>query len=413
MPATLPDPLIDNADPPAEWSAADAAGWMLTGAICAACVWAAGLLVCRWLHGTDITETPAVLVAETALIMAGAGAVIGLVTGALAALLLERTARAVVVWGLGAGAVAALGGATGASAADAARGVLHPVIASSLAFAVSGLLAGAGGYAWSRRKAGRCRHGAETPRGSWETRVATVWAFTGALGSAVGWLASLVLTDRLMGVNLCDGLAQDPGGLARLQAVLGVLAGLVGGGAVGYWSATRRGSADRGGAALRAAGVGMLVGMFGGVGSPQAVVAFAGVPPEVSSSLAWCAAGFLGGLAAYALSLRTAERPDDVEVEADDEEAPAQPAGGGAWLSPEPAPRRRNPRGVPWASVLRLLPPVAASLLALLGAALAAPSAALPLLAVGLLGLATTFTLAAQERRLRHLERRFRQEPEP
>jgi hypothetical protein len=161
----------------------------------------------------------------------------------------------------------------------------------------------------------------------------------------------------------------------------------------------------------------MLVGLLGGALSPLATRILPTLPPEVSTSLAWSVAGFLGGLTAYDLALRTAPPPDDIEVvdeTEDDEESPAQPPEGGAWLPPEPQPRPRRPQRVAWMSVLRLLPPATVSLLSLLGAALTAHTdAALPLLAVALLGLATTCTLAAQERRLRQLERRFRADPGP
>src|SRR5262249_21714453 len=114
MPSSVADPTRQGARERAEWSVLTAAVWALAGAICAAGVWGIGLLVCRAIEGSDISETPEKLVPETALLLAGGGAVGGLVIGALASLLVERTALAALAWGLGAGLATALGGAASA-----------------------------------------------------------------------------------------------------------------------------------------------------------------------------------------------------------------------------------------------------------------------------------------------------------
>src|SRR5437870_4902949 len=102
MPSTVTEPTGRAAKPRARWSALTELTWGLAAALCAGGVWGAGLLVCRALTGSDISETPEELVAQTALLLAGGGAVCGLLIGGVAALLLERTAVAALACGLGA-----------------------------------------------------------------------------------------------------------------------------------------------------------------------------------------------------------------------------------------------------------------------------------------------------------------------
>ena len=122
--------------------------------------------------------------------------------------------------------------------------------------------------------------------------------------------------------------------------------------------------------------------------------------PLLSSSLAMAVAGFFAGLCGYLLSRRPTE-PDEPPDEEEEAEPPAVKI---EWLLREP---KRKWRIDP--AFVRVLPVLAVSVGALLGAARLAPSeVALALLAVGLLGLAVAWVLYRQERRLDALERRPR-----
>lgn len=139
---------------------------------------------------------------------------------------------------------------------------------------------------------------------------AATWAAVGAAAAAGGWVAGLTLARSLLGAQLfardlpADQLASTAVRLAGIGGVWGLLAGL----AAGLVQPGDRGLSDRiAGTAMRAVG-GLVVGLIGGALAPLAASFGRALPVEVSSALGWAFAGTLAGLVAYR-STRPKSRP--------------------------------------------------------------------------------------------------------
>lgn len=121
--------------------------------------------------------------------------------------------------------------------------------------------------------------------------VAVGWGVAAALCAGIAWTAGAVAARHMFGVRV-PGVS-DPLELTALCAGCGLLVGLVAG-----FALVRPGSLDSRLGVVAAVGVvGCLTGALGGGLSEPMMGAFGSIPPEVSSGLAWAAAGLFAGLA--------------------------------------------------------------------------------------------------------------------
>lgn len=127
--------------------------WALAGAVCAGGAWAAASVIMsavsiRPLGFADVKGN----VAEATALGVGIGAACGLMIGVAEAILFGRNnrAKAVVILGIGGGLFGAIGGGLTPTALNAGHSILPPLVSSSLAWAVAGLLAGPIQHCWSR-----------------------------------------------------------------------------------------------------------------------------------------------------------------------------------------------------------------------------------------------------------------------
>jgi len=156
---------------------------------------------------------------------------------------------------------------------------------------------------------------------------ASGWAFAGAIGAGMTWLASLAIARRL----LADPLPLIVrGNLSEfMMAGVGAACGFAAT-AVADFVRYHRGYHDRRADAILAWMGGAFVGAIGGGLAPLLIGAFAGVlPAEASSSLAWAVAGLLAGLLCYGRSRR--HGPTDTSL-ALAWSAAAGLVTGGAWI---------------------------------------------------------------------------------
>jgi hypothetical protein len=269
---------------------------------------------------------------------------------------------------------------------------LHPLVSSSLLWVIVGAITGLCGYAArDQRKAAPGR----------ESRLsflmAILWASSGAVCAGGAWAASLGAGWFWLVAHFSPRAFEGAALIATGYATLGAVYGLLVGGIVGFV----RGKGERLATALVLGSGGAFFGALGG-GLSVLAVALAGprVHPIVSSSLAWAAVGFAMGMSGYAWSRFTAARVEPPEL---DEDEPQPEAKTIQWLLRE---RKRRWRD---RSLARVSPVLIASVWALAGAAIFAPSdLSLGLLAVGVLGLAVALVLYNQDARLCAIEDRFR-----
>jgi hypothetical protein len=128
-----------------------AALWALAGAVCTSGAWALALVVAHSLIGVTFFSSDLVPRAvEVALFGAALGAVYGFGAGAAVACGGWRNGRRGGTLVAGGTLFGALGGGTSVLAVAATSAHVHPLVSSSLAWAVVGMLAGWSGYHWSR-----------------------------------------------------------------------------------------------------------------------------------------------------------------------------------------------------------------------------------------------------------------------
>lgn len=127
--------------------------WALAGAVCAGAIWSGTLFVL--LSGAEFSVISTTLTGHTlavALLFGGFASVVGLAAGAFVGLLRggqERGTVAVIFSTIGA-LFGIVGGGLSVPAVVALATRLHPIISSSLAWALAGLIAGFIGYDWSQ-----------------------------------------------------------------------------------------------------------------------------------------------------------------------------------------------------------------------------------------------------------------------
>jgi hypothetical protein len=132
--------------------------WVLGGAVCAASAWALGMVVGGLLMDSSPSNPKALgiewsrLTLEVTAVVALCGATLGGSVGVLAGLLRKRHrgARAVALGAIGV-SLGTVGGAVSIPIVLACGESVHPLVSSSLAWAVVGGLAGLAGYGCSRR----------------------------------------------------------------------------------------------------------------------------------------------------------------------------------------------------------------------------------------------------------------------
>jgi hypothetical protein len=387
--------LADEPDlavaPPPSWlcTLPVAVGWAVAAALCAGIAWTTAAVAAGRLAGVRVPGAPDGGEAGATLEMTAIGAGCGLLVGAIAGIFLVRrhgtegrreTLPVVTVVGA---VIGALGSGLSVPMTTMFGG-LPPEVSSGLAWAVAGLVAGFAGGARGRR-------GPE-PGGNEASRAAT-WAIVGGLGGALAGAAGVVAGElffvewhwhREVTLQLFEMTAYTAG--------TGAAAGLFVGAAFGLLSERgRRVFGSQLDSCGRLALLGGLAGLLGGY-APFFVVALGpSVPPEVAFALAGAAAGVVVGIIGHAWTRRPAE--PNVEVE-DDSAGPVATA----------APLR--PAGRP---MLRLLPVLAVAVLTFVAAiATFPPGTRVVLVAVGLLGLAVAYVQAGQEQRIRELEHRLR-----
>lgn len=121
--------------------------WAIAGAVCCGTAWLASLPLCRVLLGTDcVAAMRAVPLRDAAVMMIGLGAGHGLIVAGCVQAIRGRRIVPALAWGLGVGLAMALGGAISVLAVSVTAGLLPAELASSLGFATTGLLVGAGAY---------------------------------------------------------------------------------------------------------------------------------------------------------------------------------------------------------------------------------------------------------------------------
>jgi hypothetical protein len=222
--------------------------------------------------------------------------------------------------------------------------------------------------------------------------------------SAVGWAAATVAvaaTASAAGVALGRQLPPFPWPVITTQTA-GLMAGLVGltGLLVGGAAGLVFGGPERNVAAVRhGLGWAAIGALAGGLGPILEAISAGRLPPAAATMIACAIAGLFAALVGYACRRRPPEPARDL---ADDWQADADLSDG----PPAPAIARIADAG----SVMRQWPIllVSAACLVVIVVGPASP-AGWPLLAVALLGFATAWALAVQERRLRVLEDRLRE----
>jgi hypothetical protein len=130
--------------------------WALASAACAGGAWAAALVACGWFF--DISFFPGDFpngAVQFALLHAAIGEGYGLLVGAVVGFLRGKGKRllSALVLGFGCAFFGGFGGGLSVLAAAIADERVHPVISSSLAWAVVGFLMGLCGYRWSHSTA--------------------------------------------------------------------------------------------------------------------------------------------------------------------------------------------------------------------------------------------------------------------
>jgi hypothetical protein len=226
--------------------------------------------------------------------------------------------------------------------------------------------------------------------------IATTWALAGGACTAAAWAIGFRLTSALIDPPLSHVDEADLPAMMQLFGTLGAIVGVLVGLLVGLIS----GSQDRAATVVSLAVGGVFAGALGGGLSPLAV--FAGervISPLISSTISWATAGSLAGVVAYVVFRWMSESPEP-EVE-EDATQPRQQAT--TW---QPLERGRRLQLGP---ILRFFPILGASGFALVGSAITSSRPlALTLLAMGLLGLSTAYTMFQHDRRLTRLEEKFR-----
>ena len=186
--------------------------WSLAGALFASGGWIAASMLSSALkipplRPVGVEEN----VGEAIAFGVAVGATCGLLTGVASAILFGRgnRAKAVVVLGFGGGSVGATGGGLTPAALTAAEGVLPPLVSSSLAWAIAGLLAGPIGFCWSLWTTSRETVDEEVEGSSQPPPRATTWVpherrrrrnlgpvfrFVPILGVSVGSLVAAIVT---------------------------------------------------------------------------------------------------------------------------------------------------------------------------------------------------------------------------
>jgi hypothetical protein len=384
-----PDEFVEPGPPPVGegWprSLLVAGKWATGGAVAAAGAWTFGLLVGQYALGISILARPTKSkVEQAALAAAEYGAACGIVVGLAVGLLAARRAGGYVSRGatgaVGGAVVGLIGGGLAPLLAVELRWWVPVEIGSALGWAYVGALAGLVAYGWARTRtvSETAPDEFEPSQARWGSiLVAGVWAACGAVAAVGAWVVGLAAVRYGPGLApLALAIRQQPAETAAYLAAFGGGWGLL----IGVLAGLRSGRVVAG-----AVG-GALVGLIGGGLAPLTVTAAGrGVSLEVGSSPGWALAGLMAGLAAYGWTRPKAERV-------------ATPGGG---------------------RTLRLAPILGLATLAV-AAAFAAVTGVLPdhgrwaagavaLLAVAVLAIVVAAVVAAQDRRIRELERRVRE----
>ncbi|AMV24139.1 hypothetical protein VT84_07065 [Gemmata sp. SH-PL17] len=148
---TLPDPAVPTTSAPS--GAVTAIRWGLAGAICAGGGWAGVLTVLIFgfpfgVISTELTDHTILI----SLLLGGFSSIAGLIAGAVAGLLRGGSERDTVAATFGAIGVlmGVIGGGLSVPAVVALSEWLHPIVSSSIPWALAGLIAGLIGYDWSQ-----------------------------------------------------------------------------------------------------------------------------------------------------------------------------------------------------------------------------------------------------------------------
>ncbi len=370
-------PAIDSETPvemrPPRRTFLASAEWALVCGACAGVLWPVVLVLNYAVFRTGVSAvelrdwTP-----HQSLLLAAAGGGIGVLAGSVFGLD-RRSARAVLQLG-GAGLFCgSVGGGLIVPVALACESWLHPLLSSSLLWALVAALAG------FFASCGPLRSG-----------LAFGWALAGAVCAGGVWAVAISVLSALLDVTLPRPDRDELPEILLTRTALGAACGLLAGVAVSV--GRRRGGSNAAVLVLGGTAHGILAGglsVLAGAVTPP-------VHPLLSSSLAMAVAGFLAGLCGYVI-LHQPAKPSEPPF---DEDEPAAPAVKVEWLL-------RESKG-PWRisrPLLRVLPVLAVSAGALACAAFAPQ---LALVAVGLLGLAVARVLYRQEQRLDRLEERSR-----
>ncbi|MDY3556856.1 hypothetical protein R5W24_006029 [Gemmata sp. JC717] len=146
-------PSTDRPEAPAPPNGLSAVWWALIGAAWTGGVWATALVFGFAYFGVSFRADATTDPLPWALGLGGAGAVLGLSVGVLVGRAAGGPRRFTFAARLG--ALGALGGTVGggltAHAVVLSTGLLHPLVSSTLVWALAGLLVGAIGRAWARR----------------------------------------------------------------------------------------------------------------------------------------------------------------------------------------------------------------------------------------------------------------------
>lgn len=434
---------------PAPWRLREAAGWTAIAGLAAGGTWFAVAFACRLLpHSIPFDTNLQRDRPEAVALLAGGGGMVGFLVGVVAGYLYGRPGarvRSGLAWGVGLAVMSSLGGGLVPLAVTAPK-PLTPEAATALVWVVVGAVVGLVGYTHSRLPVGASPLGPDD-RPTWHPAGAAGWGLTIGGLAAAAWYAELAVLrlppNRIeLGTLVRGSESQLAVGAALSGGVIGLVAG--------FAARLLLGRPSRPTAGL-VRGLGFaVVGAAGGGLFPLVVSATAGqLPAEVSSALTWGVVCGLAAVVAYTgtrwpqpqplpaidtdnqrasdretvvvrsgvrLGAGPGGRSEAVRMAADPpgragDEPPAVVTPG--W-DPEPVTatqtvvRPTPPEVLPTTrpttsgAIVRVAPVLMVTVACLLAVGLSTPSpAGWPMLGVGLLGLAASWALVGQERRIR------------